>query len=74
MIAGYYRGSADTLISRGMDLLVAFPLLLLAVGIASACSLGGGCFGGLLQPGLSVVILAHQLEAALEHPAIERAS
>jgi len=54
--AGFYRGWADTLISRFMDVLLAFPVLLLAIGLASACSLGKGCAGGLIQPGLPVVI------------------
>jgi peptide/nickel transport system permease protein len=56
MIAGYYRGSVDTLISRLIDVLLAFPILLLALGLASACSLGNGCLGGAIKPGLGVVI------------------
>jgi len=55
--SGFYRGWADTLISRFMDVLLAFPVLLLAIGLASACSLGKGCAGGLIQPGLPVVIV-----------------
>jgi peptide/nickel transport system permease protein len=57
MIAGYYRGAVDTLISRVIDVTLAFPVLLLALGIASACSLGGGCVRGLIKPGLSTVIV-----------------
>jgi ABC-type dipeptide/oligopeptide/nickel transport system permease subunit len=56
MIAGFYRGGVDTAISRLIDVLLAFPILLLALGLASACSLGHGCFGGLIKPGLVVVI------------------
>jgi ABC-type dipeptide/oligopeptide/nickel transport system permease subunit len=56
MTAGYFRGAVDTLISRLIDVLLAFPILLLALGLASACSLGNGCFGGAIKPGLSVVI------------------
>jgi peptide/nickel transport system permease protein len=56
MIAGFYRGGVDMAISRLIDLLLAFPILLLALGLAAACSLGHGCLGGLLQPGLIVVI------------------
>jgi peptide/nickel transport system permease protein len=56
MIAGYFRGATDMLISRAIDVLLAFPILLLALGLASACSLGNGCLGGLIKPGLSVVI------------------
>src|SRR5262245_46819861 len=58
MIAGYYRGVTDTVISRVVDVTLAFPILLLALGIASACSLGGGCARGLIKPGLGTVIVA----------------
>jgi peptide/nickel transport system permease protein len=57
MIAGYYRGWRDAVLSRVIDVVLAFPILLLAVGIASACSLGNGCLGGTIRPGLGVVIL-----------------
>jgi ABC-type dipeptide/oligopeptide/nickel transport system permease subunit len=43
MISGYYRGMTDTLLARTFDVLLAFPVLLLALGLAAACSLGGGC-------------------------------
>jgi ABC-type dipeptide/oligopeptide/nickel transport system permease subunit len=56
IVAGYYRGVVDTIISRTVDVFLAFPLLLLALGIGSACSLGDGCAGGLIQPGMSTVI------------------
>jgi peptide/nickel transport system permease protein len=56
MIAGYYRGWVDAVLSRFIDVLLAFPILLLALGLASACSLGNGCLGGTIKPGLSVVI------------------
>jgi peptide/nickel transport system permease protein len=56
MVAGYFRGAVDMAISRLIDLLLAFPILLLALGLAAACSLGHGCFGGLIKPGLVVVI------------------
>ncbi len=56
MIAGYFRGLVDTGLSRLVDVLLAFPILLLGIGLASACSLGNGCAGGLIKPGLSVVI------------------
>jgi peptide/nickel transport system permease protein len=57
MLAGYYRGFVDTAISRFVDMMLAFPVLLLALGIASACSLGGGCAAGLIKPGLTTVIV-----------------
>ena len=56
MIAGYFRGWTDTGLSRLVDVLLAFPILLLGIGLASACSLGNGCAGGLIEPGLWVVI------------------
>jgi ABC-type dipeptide/oligopeptide/nickel transport system permease subunit len=56
LVAGFFRGWVDTAISRLIDVLLAFPILLLALGLASACSFGNGCLGGLIQPGLSVVI------------------
>jgi peptide/nickel transport system permease protein len=56
LVAGYYRGALDTLLTRTMDLLLAFPVLVLAIGIGVACSGKDGCAGGLIQPGLTVVI------------------
>jgi peptide/nickel transport system permease protein len=41
MIAGYYRGAVDTALSRSMDVVLAFPVLLLALGLGAACSLKG---------------------------------
>jgi peptide/nickel transport system permease protein len=55
MVAGFYRGWVDTIISRLIDVLLAFPILLLGLGLASACSLKG-CLGGLINPGIGVVI------------------
>ena len=57
LLAGYYRGWTDTIVSRSVDVLLAIPYLLLATGLAAACTLGGaGCLGGLIKPGLGVVI------------------
>src|SRR5450755_2080192 len=55
LIAGYYRGWADTLLSRGVDVFLAFPVLVLGLGIGAACGVRG-CLGGLIQPGLGTVI------------------
>src|SRR5262249_1129003 len=46
LLAGYYRGWVDTLLSRLVDVVLSFPVLLLGLGVASACSLGNGCLGG----------------------------
>jgi len=56
MIAAFYRGWVDTAIARVIDILLAFPVLLLGLGLASACSTKEGCLGGALQPGLPVVL------------------
>jgi ABC-type dipeptide/oligopeptide/nickel transport system permease subunit len=56
LLAGYFRGWVDTLISRAVDVWLAIPYLLLAIGLASACSFGNGCIGGLIKPGIPVVI------------------
>ncbi len=54
LVTGYFRGRVDTLFSRVMDLFLAFPVLVLAVGLGVACA--DGCLGGAIQPGLPVVI------------------
>ncbi len=56
LLAGYFRGWTDTFISRSVDVLLAIPYLLLASGLAAACTLGDGCLGGLVKPGIGVVI------------------
>jgi peptide/nickel transport system permease protein len=58
LVTGYYRGKVDTFISRVMDLFLAFPVLVLAVGLGVACADGCIKVGGssLIQPGLPVVI------------------
>lgn len=56
LVAGYYRGWVDTVVSRTVDAWLAIPYLLLAIGLASACSFGNGCVGGLIKPGVPVVI------------------
>jgi peptide/nickel transport system permease protein len=57
LVAGFYRGWVDTVLSRLTDVVLAFPILLLGLGLAAACSGADGCFGGLIQPGLPVVIM-----------------
>jgi peptide/nickel transport system permease protein len=55
-MAGFYRGWVDTIVARSLDVMLAFPVLLLGLGLATACSGENGCVRGLIQPGLSVVI------------------
>ena len=56
LLAGFYRGKVDTLISRTVDVWLSLPVLLLALGLAAACGLQP-CLGGLIKPGLLVVSL-----------------
>ena len=68
LLAGYFRGWTDTVISRAVDVLLAIPYLMLAIGLAAACTFssgtGGtsaGCFGGHIEvqsPILVIVALA----------------
>jgi peptide/nickel transport system permease protein len=58
LAAGFFRGKVDTVISRATDVVLALPILLLALGIASACGANAeGCLGGFIKPGLRPVIL-----------------
>jgi peptide/nickel transport system permease protein len=58
LTAGYYRGKADTVLSRATDVVMSMPILLLAIGLASACGASReGCLWGVLRPGLLLVSL-----------------
>jgi peptide/nickel transport system permease protein len=55
MIAGFYRGWVDQLLSRFMDVVLSVPILLLGLGLGAACAVKG-CVKGAIQPGLGSVI------------------
>jgi peptide/nickel transport system permease protein len=56
LLAGFYRGKIDTLISRTIDVVLSLPVLLLSLGLVSACGVSAeGCLGGLIKPGLLLV-------------------
>jgi peptide/nickel transport system permease protein len=55
VVAGYYRGWVDTLLSRTVDVVLSIPVLLLGLGIGAACAVRG-CLGGAVSPGTSVII------------------
>ena len=58
LLAGFFGGVVDTFLSRSADVLLAVPQILIAVGFVAACSTSKqGCLGGLIQPGLTVVIV-----------------
>ncbi|MFL5822563.1 MAG: ABC transporter permease [Solirubrobacteraceae bacterium] len=62
-ISGYFRGWIDSILARIMDVMLAFPILLLAIGLASACSLGKGCLNGLITPGRVTLIVVIALSS-----------
>ncbi|MGA2928134.1 MAG: ABC transporter permease [Solirubrobacteraceae bacterium] len=55
LLAGFYRRWVDTLLMRMVDVFLAFPVLVLGLGIGAACGVRG-CAGGLIQPGIATVI------------------
>ncbi len=55
LLAGFYRGWIDTVVSRVVEVFLAFPVLILGLGIGAACGVRG-CAGGLIQPGVGTVI------------------
>jgi peptide/nickel transport system permease protein len=56
LVAGYYGGRVDTVLSRFTDIVMSVPVLLLAIGLVAACGLSNsGCIHGLVRPGLLLV-------------------
>ncbi len=56
LASGFYGGKVDTFLSRMTDVVLSLPVLLLAVGLATACgATQEGCFFGLIKPGLLLV-------------------
>ncbi|MDR7418413.1 MAG: ABC transporter permease [Armatimonadota bacterium] len=53
LLGGYYGGRLDTLLMRVVDVLMAFPLILLAIAIVAV--LGGGLFNLMLAVGVSSI-------------------
>jgi peptide/nickel transport system permease protein len=56
IVAGYYRGWSDAVISRGLDVIWAFPVLLLGIALGTALALGGLKIGPLVIPDDSIWI------------------
>jgi peptide/nickel transport system permease protein len=56
LLAGYYRGWVDGVLSRTMDLIWAFPVLLLGIALGTALSVGGLKIGPLEVPADSLWI------------------
>ncbi|AQT78374.1 peptide ABC transporter permease [Mycolicibacterium litorale] len=56
MLAGYYRGWIDSVLSRVLDVVWAFPVLLLGIALGTTLALGGLKVGGLQIAGDSLWI------------------
>jgi peptide/nickel transport system permease protein len=56
LLAGYYRGWADAVISRTMDVIWAFPVTLLAIALGLSLATGGLTIGPLHLSGSSIWI------------------
>lgn len=56
MLAGYYRGWVDAVLSRILDVIWAFPVLLLGIALGTTLALGGLRIGGLNIAGDSLWI------------------
>ncbi len=56
LLAGYFRGWPDTLISRTLDVIWAFPVLLLAIALGLVLAVGGLQIGPLTIPSGSIWI------------------
>ena len=56
VLAGYYRGWVDSVLSRVLDVVWAFPVLLLGIALGTTLALGGLRIGGLQIAGDSLWI------------------
>ncbi|MGC1165354.1 MAG: ABC transporter permease [Solirubrobacterales bacterium] len=56
LVAGYRRGWTDALISRGLDVVWAFPVLLLGIALGTALAVGGLQIGPVQISGGSILI------------------
>jgi len=59
LIAGYYRGWVDTIVSRLTEIVMAFPYLLFVIAVAATVGerLNTITFGGLLHPGVFTLVM-----------------
>jgi len=59
MLAGYYGGATDTLVSRLTEIIMAFPLLLFLIALSATVGdrLNDITLGGLLYPGVFSLVL-----------------
>ena len=70
VVAGYFGGIVDTVLSRLTDVFLALPMLLIAIGVSSACSTTSqGCIRGTIKPGVLLIVI---LVALFSWPYIAR--
>jgi len=56
--AAYFGGWMDVIVSRGVEIVLALPVLLFAISLSSVCSITAkGCLAGTVKPGISLVTL-----------------
>jgi peptide/nickel transport system permease protein len=58
LVSGFFRGKADTVISGFMDIIWAFPVILLGVALGTALALGGLKIGPLVLSNASLALPA----------------
>jgi peptide/nickel transport system permease protein len=66
LIAGFYGRWVDTVLMRAVDVFLAFPVIVLSLGVADACGVRGcvRAFGTeLIEPGLATVIFVIALSS-----------
>jgi len=56
LVCGYYRGWIDAVLSRALEVVWAFPVLLLGIALGTTLALGGVKIGGLVVAGDSLWI------------------
>ena len=57
IVSGFFGGVVDLLLARIIDLFLVMPVLLLALGLSASCGGTDGCAGGLVKPGLGLVVV-----------------
>lgn len=70
LLGGYMRGAVDSVLGRVVDLMLAMPFYIVAIGLAASCSTSKqGCLDGAIQPGMKLMIF---IIAIFTWPAIAR--
>lgn len=57
VVAGYFGGVVDSMLSRLTDVALALPAIMLILGLVTACSTPQGCAAGLIRPGTAMIVI-----------------